>query len=320
MGWGIFKRQDAQAVGGNHYLYIILPYFNYCRFENRKKLFLDFLERVKLNPMIRVVVVEATLAGEEFQLPKNLEGVFMHLGYVTRDTIWIKESLINLGVSKLPKGWKYVAWVDADLTFLNPKWAEDTIITLRKKDVVQLFQTCVNMGPDNEAMKIDKSFGYMHCDSGHTWIKTHKYGFWHPGFAWACTHKAYEKMGGLIDWGILGSGDHHMALALIGKADISCPGNISNDYKKKLLEFQERVSSLSLGYVKGTILHHWHGRIEDRKYVDRWKILTSAVYVPSVDIYKNQEGLVQLTTSGKRMSQSIRDYFHERNEDNMKTT
>jgi len=70
-------------------------------------------------------------------------------------------------------------------------------------------------------------------------------------------------MGGLIDWGILGSGDHHMALALIGKVESSHPGNIHHQYATLLHAFQDRVRNLSLGYVPGVIQHHWHGSIAE---------------------------------------------------------
>lgn len=327
MVWNPFKsrkRYDCERAAlyqpPNDVLYVILPYFNYCHFERRKTLFLEFVERIKTNQNIRIIVSEATFASEKFQLPKNIDGVYMHFGFITNHHIWIKENLINLAISKLPQNWKYVAWIDADLTFLNPNWAINTMQKLCEYHVVQLFHTAVNMGPNGEAMKIDRSFAYMHRESGHEWVKTYKYGFWHPGFAWAMRRDAYDQLGGLIDFGILGSGDHHMALAFIGKVDCSHPHNISKDYATKLMEFQTRAYNLELGYVPGTILHHWHGRLEDRKYVERWQILTKGIYMPRVDVYKNNQGLIQLTPAGMRLAEKITNYFIERKEDNMNTS
>lgn len=310
----IEKRQETNS---DELLYIILPYFNYCKYENRKRLFLDFLERIRGVDNIRPVIVEATYHKDEFQLPENIPGTFMHLGFHTKDRIWLKENLINLAIKKLPEDWKYVAWVDADVTFLNEKWVEDTVQALKGSyDVVQMFQSCVFMGPNGDAMKIERSFGYMHCESEQTYTRTYKYGFWHPGMTWACTRAAYEQMGGLVDFGILGSGDHHMALAFIGKVELSHPGNVSKDYATNLHEFQERCKGMRLGYVKGTILHHWHGRLEDRKYRERWDILTKNVYMPRLDVLKNGQGLIQLTARGSRLSPEITQYFADRKEDN----
>jgi hypothetical protein len=299
------------------YLYIILPYFNFCNCKSRYKLFIDFVERYNNIKAVRLCIIEAKIHGTEFQLPNTFKNIFKHIGITLNGPIWIKESIINVVIKSLPKKWKYVAWIDADITFLNKNWVNDTISTLQTADIIQLFQTCVNMGPSNEAFKIDKSFCYMYKTQLHEWRKDAKYGFWHSGFAWACTHKAYDAMGGLIDYGILGAGDHHMSLALIGKVNYSHPGNIHENYKKKLLEYQENClkNKLVLGYVPGTIIHHWHGRLEDRKYIDRWNILTKNKYDPLTDIYYTHSGYIQYTHKGKRFIEEISKYFRERNED-----
>jgi hypothetical protein len=318
-----FKQSPSAALDaeeGEGVLYVILPFFNYCRFERRTQLFLEFVARIKDNPHIRIVVVEAG-SGNAFQLPRKIPGVHLHLGYNCPSKLWIKENLINLAIRRLPKNWKYVAWVDADITFMNDTWAQDTIAKLvHEFDVVQIFQTCVNLGPLEEALKIDRSFGYMYRDNGHTYHPTAKYGFWHPGFAWACTRWAYDTVGGLVDWGILGSGDRHMALALIGHVEGSYPGGIHESYKRKLRAYQEKARHLRLGWVKGTILHHWHGRLEDRKYQERWNILTKEQYDPDVDVRYDSEGLLQLTPEGKRLEPQLIDYFVGRREDHMRVT
>ena len=303
----------------SQYLYVILPYFNYCSSKSRKTLFMDFINRYKNEPNIRICIVEAKLIECKFELPESLPNIYKHIGITTNDCVWIKESLINTMIFNLPLNWKYMAWIDADITFLNTNWVSDTINKLKTTDVIQLFQTCVNMGPNDEAFKIDKSFGYMHVESSHQWTKTHRYGFWHCGYAWACTKYAYASMGKLIDFGILGAGDHHMALALIGKVNLSHPGQIHDNYKKLLLKFEERClkNNLKLSYIPGTIIHHWHGRLEDRKYKERWNILTEEQYDPFTDIYYTHDGYIQLTHKGKRISNLLHNYFIGRNEDNM---
>ncbi|QIG60099.1 hypothetical protein [Dishui Lake large algae virus 1] len=296
-------------------LYVIIPYFNYCGFKRRRELFLEFYDRIKNNPRIRIVICEATEIGKEFDLPRNLPNVFEHIHIHTKNQIWIKESLINIAVRRLPTHWKYIAWLDSDIHFANDEWAAETISRLNKYDVIQLFSTIVYLGPHNEAIKTDKSFGYMYRKSGKPYIQTYKYGFWHPGFAWACTKEAYYTMDGLIDFGILGSGDHHMALGLISKVECSHPKNIHPNYKKLLRQFEKNVRTLKLGYINGTILHYWHGDLKLRRYKERWEILTEHQYDPMLDIYKDPVGLYQLTDVGKRIEHDIRDYFAGRLED-----
>lgn len=299
----------------DEYLYVILPYFNYCCFKKRTELFTNFVKEYKNYSGVRIVIVEGIVKDASEQLPDLSSDVFMHITIQLEDRIWIKENLINLGIKRIPSDWKYVSWIDADISFLNKNWVFDTLDLLQKSDIVQLFHSAVNMGPEGESIKVEQGFIYMAQKSGEEFKKTSKYSTWHPGFGWACTRKTYDKIGGLLDIAILGSGDRHMALSLIGKADASYPGNIGLSYKAKVLDFQERCTGLIVDYVKGTILHHFHGSMVNRKYVDRWNILLENLYNVKNDIYYNDEGVISLTEKGKRMQPDMDEYFLERNED-----
>jgi hypothetical protein len=288
-------------------LYVILPYFNFCGFKKREKLFLEFIDRLS-KYKVKIVVVSA--GGLPHCLP-----VFKHIEVQYKHKIWVKENLVNIAARRLPRDWKYMAWVDADITFLNENWVQDTLEELQVHDIVQLFQTAVNLGPSNEAMKIDKSFGYMYMKSGTTYSQSDKYGFWHPGYAWACTKKAYQQMGGLLDWAILGSGDRHMALAWIGKVECSAPGNIDPNYKLLLRRYEDSCRNLTVSYIPGTILHHWHGSLVNRRYRERWDILTKGEYEPPSDADYTKDGLIYLTEKGTRLAHDIYKYFRERKED-----
>lgn len=308
------RNTRLQLVENRNILYVILPYFNYCRYKRRLELFLEFIERIRGTPGIRIVVSE--LGDPDFQLPDKIPGVYMHVRNVTKHAIWLKENIINLAVARLPSDWRYMAWIDADLTFINPDWPTDTIRALSGRyDIIQLFDKAHNLGPDEEVIKIDRGFGYMHIKSGRPFTKKYTYGFWHPGYAWACHRVAYDTMAGLIDWGILGSGDHHMALGLIGLVHLSHPGGIHVGYSEALKQYERRVANLRLGYIPGTILHHFHGSLKDRRYQERWEILTQGKYNPMSDIGFDQRGVIQLTEKGERLAPAISAYFYGRNED-----
>lgn len=317
----IYKPEEKKEIDNEITLYVILPYFNFCKSRRRYILFMEFLERIKKYENIKIVISEATNT-EEFDLPNDLEGLYSHHGYKLNSEYWCKENLINLAVKQLPLNWKYIAWIDADLTFLNENWVSDTIEALKESEFVQLFETAIHMGPHEEAMKIDKSFGYMHKKSNTEWRSDCKYGYWHCGFAWACNRYAYDKTNGLIDYSILGSGDYHMAMALINKVEDSFPrekDRIHPSYYQKLKDYEAliRIYKIRLSYTPGTILHHWHGRREDRKYVERWNILYDHNYNPDEDIEYDEDGLLNLSNYGKRMEMDIIQYFIERREDNM---
>jgi hypothetical protein len=295
--------------GASDILYVVLPYFNYCGFKRRQELFIKFVHEIQNVKGVRIVVSELVGPAPLPKLP-----VWKHIKNRSDSPVWMKEKLVNVGIKNLPEDWKYTAWIDADITFLNPDWVQDTIEALQANDIVQMFRTAVNLGPNNEAIKIDKGFGYMHADSGTPYVKTDKYGYWHPGYALACTRKAFRTMGSsLLDWAILGSGDRHMAMSWIGRVLDSCPGNIHMNYKIMLMEYQHKCQNFKLSYVPGTILHHWHGRFEDRKYKERWEVLVRHAFDPITDVTMS----LRLTPSGKRMEKDLKAYFEGRREDNL---
>jgi hypothetical protein len=268
------------------------------------------VERYARTPGLHIVVVEALGPTPLPRLP-----VFKHLKLQVDSRVWIKENLVNFGVKFLPHDWKYMAWIDADIEFLNRNWVHDTIDELQNADVVQLWQTAVNLGSKGEAIKTDKGFVYMFLESGTKWSPSDKYGYWHPGYAWACTRKAFTEMGGLIDWAILGSGDRHMAMSLAGLGQQSAPGNIHENYKVMLKLYESRVRKFKAAWVDGTIVHYWHGSFADRRYKERWDILTKNLYNPFEDIGYTDKGLIELTQSGKRFGKFLDDYFTGRKED-----
>jgi len=107
-----------QCIRNQDLLYIILPYFNFCGFTRRKQLFVEFVNRIQNTSGIRIIVAECSGLTPLGKLP----GVWKHIKVETEHSLWIKESMINIAVSDLPQNWKYVAWVDADISFLNQNW------------------------------------------------------------------------------------------------------------------------------------------------------------------------------------------------------
>ena len=144
------------------------------------------------------------------------------------------------------------------------------------------------------------------------------YEFAHPGYAWAATRHALTLVGGLIETAALGAGDHHMALALIGRVRKSVPGGISAGYLRPLLRWQDRAIQhigQNIGYVPGTIEHTWHGSKDKRAYVDRWTILTRNGFDPDTDLVRNTWGVFELAGNKPELRRDIDRYFRARDED-----
>ena len=207
-------------------------------------------------------------------------------------------------------------WYSRTLTFVDSK-TEGVYLSISFLDVNSIVEYGSWSSRRSVPHHSDKSFGYMHSQSGTRYSVTDKYGFWHPGYAWACSRAAWKKMGGLIDWAILGSADRHMALAWIGKCQLSYPGNIHENYKRLIEDFQHECDGFKIGNINGTIIHEWHGSLENRKYKERWSILTDNKFDPLVDIGLTEEGTLRLTPQGQRLEKELKKYFLERKEDSV---
>jgi hypothetical protein len=295
-------------------LNIIVVISNPCLYAKRYKLFNEFVNRIEAEEnKVRLFIVEMIYNDQQFIITnKNNKN---HLQVKTDTPLWHKENMINLAVKHLlPSNYKAFAWVDADIEFENVNWALDTLKILNgSKDVVQLFSHCIDMTNHNTNLSIFNGFGY-------SFIKNKKYTkgseYWHPGFDWAITRKAYEKIGGLYDKGILGSGDNIMALSFINKCIIMNNINYTDDYNNSMTEFQEEARKLRLGYTPGVIRHNFHGAKCNRQYTERWQILIKHKFSPILDITYDKKGCIICTNSfTDEFKNDILNYFKERKED-----
>jgi hypothetical protein len=313
------KNHIKEAIENNdaieNKLHVICVVSNPCLFAKRYILMREFLHRLELEDNnIIVYVVELAYKNQEFIITdkKNKR----HLQLRTHVPIWHKENMINLGVKYLlPKNYKAFAWIDADIEFESPTWAMDTLKILNGScDVVQIWSHCVDMNNNEFTMKMHNSAGYQYS-KGKQYCNTGQ-NYWHPGFAWAITRKAYEKMGGLYELGILGSGDNIMMLSLLGYGHKAVNENSTDDYINNILEYQDKVKKFRFGYVPGVIRHYYHGSKKNRKYQERWEILLKYDYSPTLHIQKDSVGLIIPTKLfPEELKIEIYNYFKERNED-----
>ena len=296
-------------------LNVIIVISNPCLYAKRYILLKEFVKRIEEEEEhVNLFIVEMIYENQKFIVTdkKNKN----HLQVKTEVPIWHKENMINLAVKYLlPSNYKAFAWVDADVEFENNSWALDTLKILNGcKDVVQLFSHCVDMSNENTNLNIFNSFGYSFNKEKKFTTKGQDY--WHPGYAWAITKKAYDKIGGIYDKGILGSGDSIMALAFINKAESMNNINYSDDYNNSMLEYQLKASKLRLGYVPGVIRHYYHGSKKNRQYTERWKLLMKHNYSPIEHLTYDKQGiLIPTETFPFDFKEDIMNYFRERKED-----
>jgi hypothetical protein len=270
-------------------LHVISVNFNPLRYQSRNNLFREFEKHANQdNKDTEFWVAELALGNRPFEVTEACNP--KHLQLRTTHELWHKERLINLAVSRLPPDWEYVAWVDADLTFLNQDWAHETIQQLQHYQVVQLFTHAMDVGSSGEPLEQFEGFAHSHVMrrplrkmNGPKGAYGGKY--FHPGYGWAYRRSAWDTLGGLLDINIVGGGDHQMAYGLIGRIDETIPHGSSCHYSRCVKNWARNAEMLQrdIGAVPGTVVHHYHGPKKARGYHNRWRILTDSKFDPLVD-------------------------------------
>lgn len=303
-------------------LHVVGVIQNPVRYHSRYRLFKQWANELVHTPNVKLHVVEAVHRDRHPECaPCGDE--YTYTAIHTDSEIWLKENLINIGIKhNLPKDWKYVAWVDCDVSFRNPLWAQESLHQLQHYQIIQPWSDAVDLCFDGGVHKHFRSFGYFRAKDIHQAATAsnpygHPYG--HTGFAWACTRYFYENVEKLIDFAILGSGDAHMAYACIGRVQETINGHMQQGYKNACQRWQVRAveacASL-VGYTPGRIEHHFHGPKTQRQYANRWQILVKFKFDPLKDLRYDHHGVLHL--KGKPgLEHAIMRYNRERIEDSI---
>jgi hypothetical protein len=294
-------------------LHVVTAVANPLRWTSRDRLMRDFAAHMQ-GSGVALHVVECAYGDRAFAFD-DLPGT-SHIGVRAHSLVWTKENLLNIGISRLPQDWKYVAWIDADITFRRADWAAETVHALQLHDIVQPWSDCYDLGPNGEHIAHHRSFCRQYADGAQ--LGNGAYTFAHPSYAWAATRGALQQLGGLIESAALGAADHHMALALVGMVELSVHQRMSAAYRAPLSRWQDRARRHiggNIGYVPGTIEHSWHGPKASRRYVERWDVLVRHGFDPEADLKRNVWGVLELAGNKPDLRRDMARYFRQRQED-----
>lgn len=328
-------------------LYVVTAYSNTQRFYSRQKLYHAF---AKMCADAGAILLTVELAFRDRHFEVTEPGNPFHIQLRSPAEVWHKENLLNIGLSRLPADCEYVAWVDADVSFARPDWVTETIHQLQHFKVVQMFSHAQDvspvhdLGPDFQMSRPMASFAhsYMNGLSLENWSRGSvqagikqaqqqatgcsgystgaQWWLWHTGYAWAARRSAIADLGGLGDIAALGSADHHMAAALVGRVEETIAGGMQPSYWEYWRQWQalaDRHIAGNIGSVPGLLLHYWHGPKTGRKYIDRWKILVDNKFDHNLDLKYDIQGVLALTERNRGLRDGIMAYFRQRNEDSI---
>lgn len=303
-------------------LHVIMVHFNPRRLQVRTRLFEETAKRLERDGAT-VWRVEAAFGDRHHEVTQWWHP--RHIQVRTNDEIWNKEALLNVGANAIFKHHptaKYIAWVDADLQFIRPNWVHETVKALEHHVVVQLFGNAIDLNPKYDFMGRASGFARL-------WMEGQKPGDFeknktkypmhmHPGYGWAWRTEAWRGVGGMLACGVLGSGDSHMACALVGYPLESVWPDLHPGYGRTVQAWADLATKYvngNIGYVDGLIVHHFHGYKEHRGYKTRVDILREHQFNPETDLaFSEKTGMPYLTTGNTTLRDEITRYMGSRKE------
>lgn len=303
-------------------LYMVTCVFSPSKFKSRYNRYFQFAEYISQFKNVKLYTIEVAIGNQEFTVTEKNN--IYHMQIRTDVPLWYKENILNILINSLPPDATKIAVVDCDIQWTNKNWVRDTLQSLNRYPVVQMFSTWQNLD-ENDLPTMKPTRGFAHRWVHKTQGKGNS-GF--TGLAWAWRRDILQKLGGLIDWGILGSGDYYMANALVGK-NRSDAGHIDVVKEPNLLDFVKHLDAAlnvwiakakihvkgQLGYVHGNVLHFFHGKKSQRGYDWRWTILFKHNYRPLEDLAYREDGLIYLKNPSSGFYEDVANYFNSRNED-----
>lgn len=221
--------------------------------------------------------------------------------------MWQKERLLNILIEQLPPKYDKIAWLDGDILFENDDWAKETEKKLDDHPLIQLFEERYTTGSNLEILSKIPGIVYAGVEAENA----------HPGLAWAARRSLLTKTG-LLDTHIMGGGDNMMYFAAMGFWNTYMLTRTNIEWRLAYLRwaatFYREIKS-NLGNITGNITHLYHGTYADRKYVERWMILSRNSFNPIEDIRINEEGIWKWASDKPELHESVAEYFKERKED-----
>lgn len=302
-------------------MWAITSYYNPARFEGRLPNYRIFRE----NLGIPIVTVELSFDGQ-FELAARDADVLIQISGGA--VLWQKERLLNVALQSVPASVNNIAWLDCDVLFERPDWADEAEKQLDEFNVVQLLSHQVDLTPEDH----HTNFDYRDTPaSGHGIVSmANASGSFEaiptPGqnrrsFAWGLAWAARRHIlrdHGLYDAMIGGGGTRALVSAMYGQFDkITEAFQLTPARQQHYLEWARPYHQAiggRVGHVAGRLYHLWHGKLENRNYANRHQGLVDFNFEPS-DIAIGANGAWHWTRSKPALEAHLVNHFINRAED-----
>lgn len=307
---------------GDADLWAITCYFNPCRYRRRLENYRIFRRRLAL-PLVAVELCY----GESFDLGDGDADMLIQLRAC--DVMWQKERLLNVAMAAVPRRCRKIAWIDCDVFFARPDWADQTSQLLDDFMLVQPFESAVDLPrgatavvPETEGRR---STGLVSVLASGVRLEgilreagaRERLGV-AGGFAWAGRREVFGAAG-LYDACVIGSGSKTIHNAALGLCDCSVEALRMNRRREEHYRAWAKpvydAAAGRVGCAAGEVYHLWHGRLKDRSYVDRHRAFARFDFDPYEDIAVADGGPWRWNSDKPQMHRFVEEYFRSRRED-----
>lgn len=286
-------------------LAVITSFFNPMNYTNLKYNYLKFSEKVKQKADL--FPIELSFNGDFFIEDDNV----IRIDGDDKNILWQKEKLLNIALNNLPKEYTNVAWIDCDVLFENENWVNEINEKLKYYKVLQLYEKAKRLDEKGNINRLSE--GAIKRISRINFVENALFGI--PGFAWAMRRESIEKIG-FLETQIIGGADALMYYSFFGVKDSVIHDKMNKEWKNVYLKWFDKMFSEinnSVNYITGDIIHLYHGKMKNRNYDHRYKILSEHNFDPEKDLSKSKNGLWEF--KNKEISEKMSKYFESRNED-----
>lgn len=289
-------------------LAVVTCHWNPAGWESLRRNYLRFRHEMRWWN-IPTFCVELAYEGQEFasrpQLGTNIQTWRLRAGDQHR--VWQKERLINYLVERLPECFDAVAWIDADVVFLDNRWPSRVVELLEQHPVVQLWDKWHCTDAAGRIEEVLQSVG----NRAERYIAQKA----SPGGAWAARRGVFP----LYDRHIVGSGDAMMVEGWIGQERSTCMRRSTAAMARHYAAWSDdafRKVGGNIAVLPGHAVHLHHGSRTHRQYVDRWKPVIDAGYDPATHVTVDDAGLLAWTDAAPpQLRDWVAQYFATRRED-----
>lgn len=300
-------RYHSETAPGADEVLFITTHFNPARWTRQSETYYEWLSA--LGPLGNHVKCYELVLDDDTQ---EIEGSHVIRGTREKHAMWQKEALINRAIEDHGDQFKYVAWLDHDFVFGDPKWLTRALDKLKRgTTAVQLFSRL-------KYLRVDRVVTHSIAGAVASWQQPPPGGY-NPGGAWMADMAYIRKIGGLYDRCLVGDGDNmlfdHFAGRFGDHFKLKTP-RIQSDMKRWMSGTWMRTrGKRSMDHLNMTVYHLYHGEVANRQYGKRDMILCEHDFDPRIDVINNADGILEWATDKPAFHEAVRQYFHARRED-----